>query len=143
MSHSLFLPVAGGSTIWGLILDLSLKVTALYLLAMLLHLLLGRRRPLSRSGLWNAILAGLIGLPVATLAFPRLRVDLPRTPASHLFESKQANDAATETSPMAIGPRIDDLAVRSKEIKLWAGWRTRQATRSRRVGDSILERPAR
>ena len=49
----------------------------LYFLAMLLHVLLGRRRPLSRSGLWNALLAGLVVLPVATLAFPRLRVDLP------------------------------------------------------------------
>ena len=110
MSHSLFLPVAGGSTIWGLVLDLSLKVTVLYLVAMLLHLLLGRRRPLSRSGLWNAILAGLIVLPVATLAFPRLQIDFPQTPASDLVESQQANDATTKPSSLAIGSRIDDLA---------------------------------
>src|SRR4051794_25981018 len=110
MSHSLFLPEAGGSTIWGLVLDLSLKVTVLYLVAMLLHLLLGRRRPLSRSGLWNAILAGLIGLPVATLAFPRLRIDFPLAPASHLVESQQANDATTKPSSLAIGSRIDDQA---------------------------------
>jgi beta-lactamase regulating signal transducer with metallopeptidase domain len=114
MSNFVFLSTGDGSGTWGLFLDVTAKVTVLYLLAILLHLLLGRLRPLARSGLWNALLAGLVVLPVATLAFPRLRVELPSTSASDPLESKQANDPTWKTSSSSLNPRIDDQAVTIK-----------------------------
>jgi BlaR1 peptidase M56 len=53
-------------------LDVAAKATALFLLAWLAHAALGRRRALARSALWNACVLGLLGLPVAGVAFPRI-----------------------------------------------------------------------
>jgi len=55
-------------------LDVAIKAAALILGAAAIHLALGRRRVLIRSMAWNACLAGLLLLPVAASAFPRLRV---------------------------------------------------------------------
>jgi len=55
-------------------LDVAIKAAALILGAATIHLALGRRRVLIRSMAWNACLAGLLLLPVAASAFPRLRV---------------------------------------------------------------------
>lgn len=71
-----------GSTILGMraatvALDVALKVTALMALVFAGHAVLGRRRALARSALWNACLVGLLLLPAASLAFPRLRITLP------------------------------------------------------------------
>ena len=60
MSDFAFPPPADGSLAWEFALDLTFKLTVLYLLVMLIHVLLGRRRPLSRSGLWNAFLVSLV-----------------------------------------------------------------------------------
>jgi HlyD family secretion protein len=53
-------------------LDVAAKATALYFVILIIGLLLGRRRVLARSALWNALLAGLLVLPVAGAVFPRL-----------------------------------------------------------------------
>ncbi len=50
------------------------RVTILLVLALTIHALLGRRRALIRSGLWNAVLLALLLQPVMTLALPRLRI---------------------------------------------------------------------
>jgi protocatechuate 3,4-dioxygenase beta subunit len=55
-------------------LDLALKSTVLLSLAILTHALLGRRRALARSAIWNACLAALLVLPPVVGLSPRLRV---------------------------------------------------------------------
>ena len=69
----------GGSSPWSrgalaVGLDVAIKAAALILAAAAVHLALGRRRVLARSMTWNACLAGLLLLPLAASAFPRLRV---------------------------------------------------------------------
>ena len=71
-----------GSTILGaragfVALDVALKAAALIILVFAGHGLLGRRRAAARSALWNACLVGLLLLPAASLAAPRLRLALP------------------------------------------------------------------
>ena len=63
-----------GSQLAQVTLDLALKATALMTFAFACHGALGRRRALARSALWNACLIGLLLLPAACLAFPRVRV---------------------------------------------------------------------
>jgi beta-lactamase regulating signal transducer with metallopeptidase domain len=68
-----------GSTILGtraalVALDVILKATAMMALVFAVHGVLGRRRAAARSALWNACLVGLLLLPAASLAFPRLRL---------------------------------------------------------------------
>ncbi len=55
-------------------LDVALKATAILMLAFAAHAALSRRRALVRSALWNATLVGLMLLPLASLAFPRLQI---------------------------------------------------------------------
>ena len=55
-------------------LDVGVKATVLLVIALAAHAAVGRRRALVRSALWNACLVGLLVLPVASLAFPRLRL---------------------------------------------------------------------
>ncbi len=55
------------------VLDTAFKATALLMMAWALHFLAGRRA-LVRSALWNTCLVGLLLLPVACLALPRLRL---------------------------------------------------------------------
>jgi hypothetical protein len=81
-----------GSTVlgtrWALVaLDVTFKATALMTLAFVCHRALGRRRALARSALWNACLIGLLVLPAASLAFPRLRVTVPTVRAASRFET--------------------------------------------------------
>jgi beta-lactamase regulating signal transducer with metallopeptidase domain/multidrug efflux pump subunit AcrA (membrane-fusion protein) len=80
-------------------IDVALKAAALGLLAFLLHRLLGRRRPLVRSVLWNACLIGLLLLPASAAVFPRFSITcLPETSAV--------------TSPA----RLDPVAMEGPEI---------------------------
>lgn len=60
--------------------ELATRATALLVAAFLGHALLGRRRALARSALWNACLAGLLVLPACGWLLPRLR--LPVLPAT-------------------------------------------------------------
>ena len=50
------------------------NLTILFLLACAAHAILGRRRALIRSGLWNAVLLASILQPVVMLGLPRLRI---------------------------------------------------------------------
>ena len=69
-----------GATALGL--SIALKATLLMLVALTVHLLLGQRRPLVRSVIWNACLLGLLLLPISAATFPRLRFSAPRGPAA-------------------------------------------------------------
>ncbi len=63
--------------------DIVIKATVLAGAAWVLHTLLGGRRVLTRSALWNTCLIALLALPIVTAAFPRLRIDcLPARPGS-------------------------------------------------------------
>ncbi len=68
----------------GVATDVAIKSTVLLTLALAAHLVLGRRRVLVRSALWNACLAGLVVLPLTSWASPRLRLTVlpPRAIAS-------------------------------------------------------------
>ncbi|WZO98763.1 carboxypeptidase regulatory-like domain-containing protein [Isosphaeraceae bacterium EP7] len=57
--------------------DVALKSGAFLAAAYAAHALLGPRRALARSALWNACLVGLVLLPVTTLLVPRLNIPLP------------------------------------------------------------------
>jgi hypothetical protein len=81
-----------GSTFLGsrsalIALDLALKATALMTFAFACHGALGRRRALARSALWNACLIGLLLLPAACLAFPRLHVIVAPTRSMPRYET--------------------------------------------------------
>jgi RND family efflux transporter MFP subunit len=62
----------------GLGLSIAMKATLLILVARAVDLLLGRRRVLVRSVVWNACLLGLLLLPLSAAGFPRLLVNDPR-----------------------------------------------------------------
>jgi beta-lactamase regulating signal transducer with metallopeptidase domain/protocatechuate 3,4-dioxygenase beta subunit/peroxiredoxin len=55
-------------------IDAATKATVLIVAALIAHAMLGQRRVLARSALGNACLAGLLVLPVASWAMPRMRV---------------------------------------------------------------------
>ncbi len=54
--------------------DVAVKAALLLILTFGIHILLGRRRLLARAALWNACLLGLLVLPIAERAVPRLGV---------------------------------------------------------------------
>ncbi len=86
-----------GSTIVGtraalVALDVALKATVLMALAFACHAALGRQRALIRSALWNACLVGLLLLPAASLAFPRLRIVLPAARTAQLEPTTLVRD---------------------------------------------------
>jgi RND family efflux transporter MFP subunit len=63
-------------------LSVALRATLLMLVALAVHGVLGRGRPLVRSVIWNACLLGLLLLPISAAAFPRLRLPAPPSPMS-------------------------------------------------------------
>ena len=65
---------AGTNALLALAIDMGIKATILLVLCYAAHAVLGRRHALARSALWNATLVGLTVLPLAILAFPRIRV---------------------------------------------------------------------
>jgi hypothetical protein len=68
-------------TILGYGLDIAAKVTVVIFMIAGLQGVLGRRRVLISSVLWNAGLVGLLVLPIATLALPRFPIHwLPALP---------------------------------------------------------------
>ena len=69
--------------LWTIGADITFKATLLFAAAMLLDRALRTRHLLACSSTWNACLIGLVLLPLATIAFPRLRIEcLPPQPAS-------------------------------------------------------------
>ncbi len=119
--------VLGPSSSWtrevlALGLDVALKAAALGLLAFVLHALLGRRRPLVRSVLWNACLAGLLLLPASAAVFPRLSIaclPVPPDVASQGPIAAPGGDIAIAQSdveapaPVVSGPRTQSPVPRS------------------------------
>ncbi len=104
-------------------LDVTLKATALMTLAFACHYALGRRRPLIRSALWNACLVGLLLLPAAGLAFPRMYVTVPPIRNTEVEASPSREAAlpaiasAEETVFLASAPtRLKPLAPRMTPI---------------------------
>lgn len=61
--------------VWAVGVDVALKATLLFLVALLLHRLLHARHPVACSSIWNAYLVGLALLPLAAVACPRLRIE--------------------------------------------------------------------
>ncbi len=88
-------------------LDVLLKTSALLALAYAIHAALGRGRPLVRSAFWNGCLVGLILLPGASLAFPRLRVAIPSGPASPLPRAVPSIGLDSVEAPRPTGPRFE------------------------------------
>ncbi len=68
-----FLNAASPATL-AIAIDAAAKATVLMVVALIAHAMLGRRRVLARSALGNACLAGLLALPLASWALPRMRV---------------------------------------------------------------------
>ncbi len=73
-----------GRTVGSFGFDLVVRSSVLILLAFALHALLGRRRVLIRSVVWNATLVGLLLLPVAMIRFPRILLALRAAPPTSL-----------------------------------------------------------
>jgi hypothetical protein len=63
-----------GNPMWAPVIDVIARVTILYLLACATHCILGRRRALVRSALWNSVLLAAILQSAAALGLPRLRI---------------------------------------------------------------------
>ena len=116
MNHFLSGSMVWPSPITTLALDLALRVTALLVLTLTLHALLGPRRSLIRSALWHACLVGLLILPLASIATPRLRIaclptasdrasaGLAETPHVRLAPKLAGSDAPTVDEVRASGP---------------------------------------
>ncbi|MGP0070162.1 MAG: carboxypeptidase regulatory-like domain-containing protein [Isosphaeraceae bacterium] len=68
-----FLNSASPATL-AIAIDAAAKATVLIVVASIAHAMLGQRRVLARSAVGNACLAGLLVLPVASWALPRMRV---------------------------------------------------------------------
>lgn len=79
-------------------IELALKATGLIALALVLHLLLGRRRVLSRSALWNAVLLSLLILPAAVAIAPRLQIRC--LPAAGAATGEVAPARASDENPL-------------------------------------------
>jgi peroxiredoxin len=80
-----FGPVSSGTVAWlGVAADVAIKASALLALAFVAHVLLGPRRALVRSAVWNACLIGLLVLVPMSAAVPRLRLAvLPASNPAH------------------------------------------------------------
>lgn len=85
-------------------LDVALKAAALLIPAFALHAALGRRRALVRSALWNACLVGLLLLPAAGPALPRVSLKVLPTPGA--IPSAVESPTPPQSAPPA-RPSID------------------------------------
>jgi thiol-disulfide isomerase/thioredoxin len=92
-------------------LDVAVKAMALLLLTWMAHAAFGRRRALARSALWNACLLGLLGLPLAGLAFPRLSIRIiPAAQTASLapMVSSDHSDLPAELSSDRMAPKVPE-----------------------------------
>jgi beta-lactamase regulating signal transducer with metallopeptidase domain/protocatechuate 3,4-dioxygenase beta subunit len=85
-------------------LDVGIKATVLLLAAAALHAALGRRRAAARSAAWNACLPGLLALPAASQALPRLRVDVGFGPRPEPAVVDVAETIAPVPVPRPVAP---------------------------------------
>jgi beta-lactamase regulating signal transducer with metallopeptidase domain/thiol-disulfide isomerase/thioredoxin len=101
-------------TALGFGLDVSARATALFVLAWLAHAALGRRRALACSTLWNAAVLALLGLPLASLAFPRLPlaiIPVSRTASSPRMISLDRRDVPAGLISGEMVAKSDDGAI--------------------------------
>jgi hypothetical protein len=96
--------------------DVALKSTAFLSTAYAAHALLGPRRALARSALWNACLVGLLLLPASTIRFPRLNIPLP-WPAAEVARPS----LMPTTAPLAPQPVAVSIPIERVERSLFAG----------------------
>jgi C-terminal processing protease CtpA/Prc/beta-lactamase regulating signal transducer with metallopeptidase domain len=106
---------------WAIGVDIALKATLLLVAASLLDRVLRTRHLLACSSIWNACLIGLILLPVAAIAFPRLRIEClpPETATAESIDMWMTDPTAMlpidhiEESPTtgatATGPAVRSL----------------------------------
>ena len=105
-------------------IDAAIKATVLIATFLAVHAALGRRRAVIRSALWNTCLLGLLLLPAASLALPRLRIFVPTVgeiaPAQTMAAapdaltlqnrpSFQAPGASVKRSPGSFGSEQESL----------------------------------
>jgi beta-lactamase regulating signal transducer with metallopeptidase domain/protocatechuate 3,4-dioxygenase beta subunit len=84
-----------------LLLDVGARTTLILILAYAAHALLGRRRALARTALWNASMAGLMILPLAAMAFPRLSIAILPAHATIKHAEKTSGTISAMTEPRA------------------------------------------
>jgi beta-lactamase regulating signal transducer with metallopeptidase domain/peroxiredoxin/protocatechuate 3,4-dioxygenase beta subunit len=116
-------------------LDVALKATALLIVVYAGHGLLGRRRALARSAMWNAGMIGLLLLPAASLAFPRLRLPVLRPWTTNAIE---APAPIRDVPRMAIDRAATIHPARSDSIDHDAG----AALATSGMATPVLDRPA-
>ncbi len=122
MSDVILAQVLATDRAWAVGVDIAVKATLLMVAALLLDRALRSRHVLACSSVWNACLIGLALLPLATLAFPRLRIEClpPQTamteasrsamatetthPANHLDMAKTAIEPIARTQGREIAP---------------------------------------
>jgi beta-lactamase regulating signal transducer with metallopeptidase domain/protocatechuate 3,4-dioxygenase beta subunit len=89
-------------------LDLAAKAALVLFAALLVHALLGRRRSLACSALWNATLVALLLLPVACVLLPRWRLTCLPAPPSPSDAAPVVADAEIssggEPTPRTLAP---------------------------------------
>ncbi len=86
-----------------IVLDVVVKATVLMAIGFLCHAALGRGRALVRSALWNACLVGLLLLPAASAAFPRVSIPVLPGPA-------RAGDPIPIAAPRWVEPVVAETA---------------------------------
>ena len=91
-------------------LDVALKATLLLALTIAAHTALGRRRALVRSALWNACIAGLLFMPVASWGLPRLRILILPTVQVGVAAWTQARTTTPEAIERLVEAEIASLA---------------------------------
>jgi len=93
-------------------LDIAFKATILLILAWFLHALAGQRRALLRSALWNACLVGLLLVPLACIAFPRLKLPVLALPANVAASQEDAIRTVVKPKETALGNPDDAISNR-------------------------------
>src|SRR5579872_874041 len=93
--------LSGTSGVITLALEIAAKAALLCLVAWLAHLLVGRKRIVLRSAIWQVCLLGLALLPLASAAFPRMPV------AIWAAEARQKPFPAAVESAQALAHAVD------------------------------------
>src|SRR5262245_61238455 len=86
-------------TILSLAAEIAVKAALLCFAAAVVHVVAGRRRVLLRSATWHVCLLGLTVLPIATVALPRLPIEIWNKPANREL-SRTAGAAALDTTEL-------------------------------------------
>ncbi len=113
MFDSIRLLIADSGARLGLPLDIAFKATILLIMAWSMHALAGQRRALLRSALWNACLVGLLLVPLACMAFPRLKLPVLAISANVVASPENAARTVAIAEPAAFENPGDVIASRA------------------------------